>query len=309
MSYLDLPNAGFAAVFCESGLPSSNIHELFEATYDMEPFSFGKGTQVGYKLGRPAIDVFVFGFQDKAFVVRVQETHTVGEFKAIIENKTRIKANAMVLVHRGKTLGEKDETPIGTLGICHGSNVHLALDLRGGGLPHLRIDPSGLDPLYHYDFSSVEDDGQKYMRGGHQYNRPFGWNRIAIKVLGKYKEGDDWLGPGGLRTEEAPNEWAVSYHGTRFENADAIIKEGFKPGHRELYGKGVYSSPSIEVVERFYAQPFTHEGKRYLMAFQNRVNPNGMKIISAEKTGLGAEYWLTQRGETRPYGVLFKEVR
>ena len=37
MSNLDLLNAGFAAIFGEGGLPSSNIHELCEATYIMKP--------------------------------------------------------------------------------------------------------------------------------------------------------------------------------------------------------------------------------------------------------------------------------
>ena len=39
------------------------------------------------------------------------------------------------------------------------------------------------------------------------------------------------------------------------------------------------------------------------------VNPNRVKIISAEKTGVGADYWLTQKGDIRPYGVLIKEVK
>ena len=99
------------------------------------------------------------------------------------------------------------------------------------------------------------------MRGGHQYHRPYGWNRIAVKVVSKFGY-NEWLGPNGIRTEGAPNEWAVSYHGTAIENADKIIKEGFKPGPRQLYGKGVYSSPSIEMVGNQYAQPFDHKDKR-----------------------------------------------
>ena len=63
------------------------------------------------------------------------------------------------------------------------------------------------------------------------------------------------------------------------------------------------------MVGNHYAQPFDHKDKRYLIAFQNRVNPNRVKIISAEKTGVGADYWLAQKGDIRPYGVLIKEVK
>ena len=62
------------------------------------------------------------------------------------------------------------------------------------------------------------------------------------------------------------------------------------------------------MVENHYAQPFDLQGKRYLIAFQNRVNPHRVKIIPAKETGAGADYWLTQKDDTRPYGVLFKEI-
>ena len=62
---------------------------------------------------------------------------------------------------------------------------------------------------------------------------------------------------------------------------------------REDRGIGVYTSPSLEMVERLYAQEFLYDGKRYKSAFQNRVNPdhNGhLKIISASETGARADY-------------------
>ena len=307
MSNLELLNAGFAAIFGENGLPSSDIHELFEATYIMEPFP-SLGASGGWSsLRSHMIDVFVYGLQGEIFTVKVLETYTVSELKATIEEETGIYANVMGLIYCGKRLDDRDETPLSSLGICHGSSVFLVLGLRGGGLPHHSVDPDGLDPQYDFDFSNVKDDGEIYMRGGHQYHRPYGWNRIAVKVISKFGY-NEWLGQNGIRTEGAPNEWAVSYHGTAIENADKIIKEGFKPGPRQLYGKGVYSSPSIEMVENHYAQPFDLKGKRYLIAFQNRVNPHRVKIIPAKETGAGADYWLTQKDDTRPYGVLFKEI-
>ena len=194
------------------------------------------------------------------------------------------------------------------------STIDLVNRLTGGG-------PGGvcsfsfdeLDPGFDYDFSHVEDDGKTYMRGGFQYERPYGWKRIAIKVVGKYDD-DTWLGPNGIRTEEAPGEWPVSYHGTNVKSAKMILIEGFRPGQRQLFGKGIYTSPSLEMVERLYAQEFTCEGKTYKIAFQNRVNPdqrNGhLQIIPASQTSAGADYWLSPGGtaDVRPYGILIREV-
>lgn len=196
-------------------------------------------------------------------------------------------------------------------GIGHGSTVAVVFRLRGGGFgpgpSALRLFTDELDCRYDFDFSNLKDDGKTYMRGGFVYRRPYGWKRIAIKVVGKY-ENDDWLGPNGIHTEQASGEWPVSYHGTDILRANPILKEGFKPGPRALYGEGIYTSPSLEMVERFYAQEFTHEGKSYKIAFQNRVNPDRLQVIPAAQTGAGPDYWLSKGGDARPYGVLIREV-
>lgn len=91
-------------------------------------------------------------------------------------------------------------------------------------------------------------------------------------------------------------------------NANPILEEGFKPGPRALYGGGIYTSPNLEMVERYYAQEFKHKGKSYKIAFQNRVNPDRLKVIPARETGAGADYWLSRTGDARPYGVLIRKV-
>ena len=74
MSNLELLNAGFVAIFGENGLPSSDIHELFEATYIMEPFP-SLGASGGWSsLRRHMIDVFVYGLQGEIFTVKVLNT-------------------------------------------------------------------------------------------------------------------------------------------------------------------------------------------------------------------------------------------
>ena len=82
------------------------------------------------------------------------------------------------------------------------------------------------------------------------------------------------------------------------------------------FGKGIYTSPSLEMVERLYAQEFTHDGKTYKIALQNRVNPdqkNGrLEIVPASKTRQGADYWLSpcsHENDVRPYGILIREVQ
>lgn len=69
------------------------------------------------------------------------------------------------------------------------------------------------------------------MRGGFQYKRHYGWKRIAIKVLAKYGD-DTWLGCDGMRTEEAPGQWPVSYHGTNMKGTQLILKEGVNPDQK-----------------------------------------------------------------------------
>lgn len=39
------------------------------------------------------------------------------------------------------------------------------------------------------------------MRGGFEYKCLYGWNRIVIKVVGRYGD-DDWFGLEGMRMED-----------------------------------------------------------------------------------------------------------
>ena len=173
------------------------------------------------------------------------------------------------------------------------------------------VDPAELDPRFHFDFRNVILPDWNCFRGNYNYpyQRPHGWYRIALNVLGRYQDGNIWLGPNGLRNAPASGEWPVSYHGTKIEFVPSITKQGLQPGPNALFGKGIYSSPSIEMVEWMgYAKDFKHNGKVYKVALQNRVNPFPLRVIPAQCTGAGADYWLSQSGDIRPYGVLIKEV-
>ena len=308
MSNLELLCAGFSAILGTDIVPEKNgaevsIHELFQQTYGMRPPSSVRVAS--------GFNVLVEDWTGKRRTIAVTEKSTVDDMKIAIQDKTGIPHEQMRLIFSGKQL--EDGQTVKNYGLQHEDTVFLVLCLRGGGPPLPRaLNTNELDPRFDYDFTDVKDDGKRYMRGGFEYKRPYGWKRIAVKVVGKYQN-DDWLGPDGIRTDEARGEWPVSYHGTNMSNANMILKEGFKQGPRALYGKGIYTSPNLEMVDRLYAQEFTHGGKTYKIVLQNRVNPdrrNGhLEIIPASKTGVGADYWLSPANDNdvRPYGVLIRE--
>ncbi|KAG7214422.1 hypothetical protein INR49_006379 [Caranx melampygus] len=171
------------------------------------------------------------------------------------------------------------------------------------------------DPGYDYDFTDLKDT-ETYYRGGEEYERPCGYTRFALKVLGKYED-DTWLGHAGRVTSSVEGEWPVSYHGTEADCVDPIIKGNLKAGGGAMYGRGIYSTPHISVAEE-YATSFTSDkdGKKYNVILQNRINP-----MYREKH-YNDEYWLIEIPEgksdeeekelvnraIRPYGLLIKEV-
>jgi len=78
-------------------------------------------------------------------------------------------------------------------------------------------------------------------------------------------------------------------------------------GKRFLFGRGIYSTPEIEVAA-LYAARFTHEDKNYMIVIQNRVNPETLIQIPKDQNGIG-EYWVSpSEADIRPYGICIKEV-
>ena len=256
-------------------------------------------------------DLMVTHLQNEKKAIRVSGRSTIAEAKAVIARNEGRPVDQFKLTYEGKQL--EDFRSLNDYGISSAATISWVPCLQGRG-PSLSyfFDPKEFDFKYDFDFSKMKDDGKIYMRGGFEYKRPYGWKRFGIKVKGKYED-DIWLGPKGIRTAQAPGEWPVSYHGTNVSNARKIVETGFKPGPRALYGKGIYTSPSLEMIEQRYAQEFTHNGKTYKLVLQNRVNPDHLQVIPASKTLAGADYWLfPERDEpwkvdVRPYGVLIRE--
>ena len=317
MSSLELLAAGFSAILGVevvtpdkgSGLPKLSIYDLFHHTYIMRPLESADPGEL--------FDIDIKTLTGVKITVQVTNEITIAEVKAAVEIKEGIPPRKQRLVFSSKTL--EDDQTIESAGIPRGGTIFLVVLVQGGGGDY-QLDIGMLAPSYNYDFTGRVDDGKKYIRGGFQYRRPYGWYRHAIQVCGKPEYGgDEWLGPNGIRTESSSGEWPVSYHGTNMECAKNIVEQGFKPGPRDLYGKGVYSSPSLEMVEKRYAQQFHFKGNTYKIAFQNRVNPdiaNGhLVIIPASQTGVGAEYWVSPKQnpgsnihDVRPYGIVIRQV-
>ncbi|XP_051729276.1 uncharacterized protein LOC127501364 [Ctenopharyngodon idella] len=108
------------------------------------------------------------------------------------------------------------------------------------------------DQKFDFDFTNMsESKSDECMRGDEPYKRPYGWMRFALKVRDKYPDGNAWLGTGGWRSRSAPGEWPVSYHGTDLQGAAGIIQTQYTAGDRQAYGRGIYSSPDINVADVF----------------------------------------------------------
>ncbi|XP_076118704.1 uncharacterized protein LOC143099673 [Alosa pseudoharengus] len=175
------------------------------------------------------------------------------------------------------------------------------------------------DSRFDCDFTNVRDKCTRYMRGNEVYFRPYGWMRFALKVLDKYDDGNAWLGSPGHRTQSDRCEWPVSYHGTSLDGAKGIISTHYKPGSGQVYGRGVYSTPDVNVAESHgYTKTFVSKknGKTYKVCMQNRINPKVREITANQ------EYWLVPvpactstsqerdivMGAIRPYNLLLKEA-
>ncbi|XP_071229095.1 uncharacterized protein [Salvelinus alpinus] len=172
------------------------------------------------------------------------------------------------------------------------------------------------DHRFDYDYTNMTTS-PGCMRGDEPYQRPFGWYRMAVKVLDKYPD-RNWLGPNGWRSESAPGEWPVSFHGTSKDGARGIISCHYEAGKRQLYGRGIYSTPVLRIATDYYSTIFKSKknGKSYKVVMQNRINPKEREKCKRD------EFWLVRVPENtskeeekriversiRPYGILIQEV-
>ncbi|KAM9769864.1 uncharacterized protein ACNS7B_006225 isoform 2-T2 [Menidia menidia] len=180
---------------------------------------------------------------------------------------------------------------------------------------HIIDEDEFFDQTYDHDFTKLRDT-ETYCRGGEVYERPCGWYRFGLKVLNKY-DGNEWLGNCYRTTQLVPGEWPVSYHGTSKRGAEGIIKGFYQPGDGDRFGRGIYSTPYIDVAERYTSEFISKKDrKKYKVILQNRINPKYRRTYNNE------EYWLIPiesglshyeeeemvKRAIRPYGLLVKKV-
>ncbi|CAG8698221.1 16177_t:CDS:1 [Funneliformis mosseae] len=245
-----------------------------------------------------SIQIFVKTLSGESRAMFVSSQSTVLELKRVIQEKLGYKITQMRLELACKPL--EDDKPLTSYGVKQGDNICILFRLLGG-LGFYVIKENLLDRKYDRDYTNIKNEGKIYIRGKLTYNKPYGWKRIALNVLGKYGSDNKWLGCVGDSSEE----WSVSYHGTKKDVVDSIAINGYllSKGLRFAYGKGIYSSPKIEVAEEYAAQ-FVHAGAEYKFVFQNRVNPAGLIKFD------NVDYWLTpDEKNIRPYGLCVKKVQ
>ena len=106
---------------------------------------------------------------------------------------------------------------------------------------------------FNYDFNSVEDDGGRYMRGGFQYKRPYGWRRIAIKVLEKCGDALAW--PRRDTNRRSRGAMARVLSRNKYEGYPADFKKGLyiNPDQKRytlfLYKNIFYKNIEAEICE------------------------------------------------------------
>ncbi|XP_069024787.1 uncharacterized protein [Embiotoca jacksoni] len=192
--------------------------------------------------------------------------------------------------------------------------------------PTVKVNPQDFfHPQYDYDFTNIRDGNKTFLRGNERYVRPCGWNRVALRVTQKYDGGDRWLGTG-------TDAWPVSYHGHDMDGSLGVIliRDGNPDDEPsfldaaaaclvagETKGRGVYSTPDVEVAEK-YCKTFKSkaDGKTYKAVLQNRINPEKRKTCQREDMWLvyvpeGCSEVQTRaivQESIRPYGLLLRQI-
>ena len=148
-----------------------------------------------------------------------------------------------------------------------------------------------------------------------EYNPPYGWMGIGLKVFGKYED-DDWI--------NRSNEWAIAYHGVgrlcSFYDIKKILHNiiangGLIPGSSQRYeneidkrhkgniiGNGIYLTKDINIAEE-YSGIIPFNCKNYKIVLMAKVLID--KIREPEKYN----YWILNNEDIRIYKILLKEIK
>jgi len=222
---------------------------------------------------------------------------TVLQLKQKIQQNIKIAPKDQQFFFYDKAMNN-DASTLLSFGVEDGNHISL---MCSGENSYFLIPAERFDSRGDYDYTKYTVPPNFGNRGGESYTPPAGWRRYGLKVSGLF-ENDIWLG-----MNSRPGEWIVSYHGTSHMYVRSIIDQGFDLSQvkRSKYGKGIYSAPLVTVAEG-YSKTFEWEGRKFRVAFMNRVNPDPQKLKRVNDT-CGIYFVSFSDRDIRPYGLLIKE--
>jgi len=279
-----------------------NISKVSLFDQHLTSFIYGKVGTDDSTNNESLMTLYITIFATKTtFPCVIERDASVDKLKRIIYEKEDILCNKQNLIYCGQEIDEGHL--LNEYGIGDSSEISV-VRLRAINADDLLVlDKDSWDQHYDYDFTNIDDKGKRFTRGSVEYRRPCGWKRYAIKVVGKYED-EIWLG-----SNDSPNEWPVSYHGTGHDAAISIAQTGYDLTKHKYFsrGRGIYSTPDINAAKP-YSRSFTQNGETYIVVLQNRVNPKTLIKLSCDKTGL-PEYWISPSDkDIRPYGMCIMKI-
>ena len=164
----------------------------------------------------------------------------------------------------------------------------------------------------------VPNSRNNIFRGKELYDPPYGWIGIGLKVLGKYKDGNNWL-------EDISNnsEWAIAYRGIGYNKDNKsgkifnflkyfilkdfnIVINSFQSKLNDIrHGgevkDGIYLTPYINIAEK-YTDCISFNNQKYKVLLMAKVKID--KIREPE----GSNFWVLNNEDIRIYRILFKSI-
>ena len=164
----------------------------------------------------------------------------------------------------------------------------------------------------------VPNSRNNIFRGKELYDPPYGWIGIGLKVLGKYKDGNNWL-------EDISNnsEWAIAYKGIGYNKDNKsgkifnflkyfilkdfnIVINSFQSKLNDIrHGgevkDGIYLTPYINIAEK-YTDCISFNNQKYKVLLMAKVKID--KIRAPE----GSNFWVLNNEDIRIYRVLLKKI-
>ena len=243
---------------------------------------------------QPRMLIYVKNLTGKTNPIEVEPSFTIRDVKSKLQMQEGVPVNQQKLIYGRDNL--EDDRTLTEYKIRTESTLHLILRRKD----NLKINGNAFAPQFNFTYPQAGNI-ENFTRGSRKFDRPLGWVKYAITVLGKY-ENDAWLG----HTNQ-PGEWPVSYHGTDkmcSESVSTNVVE-VQRGKNFKYGRGMYSVPTADAAER-YATPFTFQGVKYKMIFMNRVNPAYTREV--REPAIGTYFITSDETQMRAYAMLVKQV-